>query len=129
MLTEQQRTIIRATVPALQQYGGAITTHFYGSLFEEHPALLNVFNKANQREGGQAQNLATSILMYAAHIDHVDQLGGMVERIAHKHGSMDVQPEHYPIVGHHLLLSIRKVLGEAATDEVIDAWAAAYGQL
>jgi nitric oxide dioxygenase len=129
MLTESQRAIIRATVPALQQNGQTITTYFYKSLFLEHPGLLNIFNKANQREGGQAANLAASILMYAAHIDHLDQLGGMVERIAHKHGSMEVQPEHYPIVGHHLLLAIRSVLGDAATEEVIDAWGAAYGQL
>jgi nitric oxide dioxygenase len=129
MLTEPQRTIIRATVPALQQHGEAITTYFYESLFEEHPGLLNIFNKANQREGGQAANLAASILMYAAHIDHVDQLESMVERIAHKHGSMEVQAEHYPIVGHHLLLAIRSVLGGAATDDVLNAWGAAYGQL
>jgi nitric oxide dioxygenase len=129
LLTDPQRAIIRATVPALQQHGEAITTYFYSNLFAEHPGLLNIFNKANQRPGGQAANLAASILMYAANIDHLDKLGGMVERIAHKHASMDVQTEHYPIVGHSLLLAIRHVLGEVATDEVIDAWAAAYGQL
>jgi nitric oxide dioxygenase len=129
MLTDRQREIIRDTVPALQQHGEAITRHFYLSLFNEHPGLLNIFNKANQREGGQAANLAASILMYAAHIDHLDKLGGMVERIAHKHGSMEVQPEHYPIVGDHLLRAIHHVLGGAATDEVIAAWADAYGIL
>ena len=40
-----------------------------------------------------------------------------------------MRPEHYPIVGKHLLASIREVLGEAATDELVDASAAAYGQL
>ena len=129
MLTENQRSTIRATVPALQSHGEAITAHFYKTLFEAHPGLLNIFNKANQQPGGQAASLATSILMYAANIDHLERLGGMVERIAHKHGSMEVRPEHYPIVGHHLLLSIRAVMGEAATDEVLDAWGAAYGAL
>lgn len=129
MLTEAQRSIIRATVPALQNHGEAITQHFYKTLFNSHPELLNIFNKANQRPGGQSANLATSILMYAGNIDHLDKLSGMVERIAHKHGSMEVKPEHYPVVGHHLLLSIRAVLGDAATDEVLDAWGAAYGDL
>ncbi len=129
MLTEAQRSIIRATVPVLQEHGEAITKHFYQSLFEAHPELLNVFNKANQGPGGQAANLATSILMYAAHIDHLDKLAPMVERIAHKHGSMEVKPEHYPIVGHHLLLAIKAVLGDAATEEVIGAWGVAYGDL
>jgi len=56
-------------------------------------------------------------------------LGGMVERIAHKHSSMEVRPEHYPIVGQFLLGAIAQVLGEAATDAILDAWGAAYGML
>ncbi|HEV2678228.1 MAG TPA: NO-inducible flavohemoprotein [Aliidongia sp.] len=129
MLTDSQREIIRATVPALRQHGERITELFYGDLFAAHPALLNVFNPANQRPGGQARSLAASILAYAANIDHLDRLGGMVERIAHKHGSLEVRPEHYPIVGRHLLGAIRQVLGAAATDAVLDAWGAAYGML
>ena len=129
MLTDPQLAIIRTTIPALQQHGEAITTYFYARLFVEHPELLNIFNKANQRPGGQAAKLAASILMYAAHIDHLDKLDGMIERIAHKHCSMYIQSEHYPIVGRHLLQAIRHVLGESATDDVIDAWAAAYSQL
>lgn len=125
----EQKDIVKATVPVLQQYGEAITTEFYKTLFAEHPALLNIFNPANQRSGGQARSLAASILTYAAHIDHLEQLGGMVNRIAHKHASLEVQPAHYPIVGDHLLRAIRTVLGEAATPEIIAAWAAAYQQL
>jgi nitric oxide dioxygenase len=128
-MLQQQKEIVQATVPVLQQYGEAITTAFYGTLFEEHPSLFNIFNPANQQNGGQARSLAASILAYAAHIDRLDQLGGMVNRITHKHASLEVQPEHYPIVGDHLLRAIRTVLGEAATPEIIDAWAAAYGQL
>lgn len=128
-MLQRQKEIVQATVPVLQQHGETITTVFYGTLFDEHPSLFNIFNPANQRNGGQARSLAASILAYAAHIDRLDQLGGMVSRITHKHASLEVQPEHYPIVGDHLLRAIRTVLGEAATPEIIDAWAAAYGQL
>lgn len=125
----QQKELVQATVPVLQQYGEAITTVFYRTLFEENPSLFNIFNTANQKNGGQARSLAASILAYAAHIDQLDRLGGMVNRITHKHASLEVQPEHYPIVGDHLLRAIRTVLGEAATPEIIEAWGAAYGQL
>lgn len=37
-----------------------------------------------------------------------------------------IKPEHYPIVGKYLLLAMKDVLGDAATDEVIDAWGKAY---
>lgn len=128
-MLQQQKEIVQATVPVLQQHGETITTEFYRTLFEEHPSLFNIFNPANQQNGGQARSLAASILAYAAHIDKLDQLGGMVNRITHKHASLEVQAEHYPIVGDHLLRAIRTVLGEAATPAVIDAWGAAYGQL
>ena len=128
-MLQQQKEIVQATVPVLQRYGEAITTVFYRTLFEENPTLFNIFNPANQKNGGQARSLAASILAYAAHIDQLDRLGGMVNRITHKHASLEVQPEHYPIVGDHLLRAIRTVLGEAATPEILEAWAAAYGQL
>ena len=128
-MLKQQEAIVKATVPILQQYGEGITTAFYASLFEAHPSLFNIFNPANQQNGGQARSLAASILSYAAHIDHLEQLGGMVDRIAHKHASLEVQAEHYPIVGEHLLKAIAIVLGAAATPDILDAWAAAYGQL
>ncbi len=38
----------------------------------------------------------------------------------------EVKPEHYPIVGKNLLLAIKEVLGDAATDEVLNAWGEAY---
>ena len=40
-----------------------------------------------------------------------------------------IKPEHYPIVGENLLASIKEVLGDGATDDVINAWAEAYGFL
>lgn len=129
MLTPQQLAIVKATVPALEAHGETITRHFYASMFAAHPELLNIFNPANQKTGKQARSLAASVLAYAANIDRPELLGGMVGRIAHKHVSLEVLPEHYPIVGEHLLKAIATVLGDAATPEILDAWAAAYGQL
>jgi nitric oxide dioxygenase len=113
----------------LREQGENITRVFYREMFQAHPELLNVFNPANQRNGGQAKSLAASILSYAAHIDRLDQLGGMVEQIAQKHFSLEILPAHYPIVGKHLLGAIETVLGEAATPEILEAWGAAYQQL
>lgn len=128
-MNAEQIRLVKATVPALRAHGEDITRHFYADMFRAHPELLNIFNPANQATGRQARSLAASVLAYAEHIDAAGQLGGMVERIAHKHVSLEVLPEHYPIVGEHLLGAIAAVLGDAATPEILDAWAAAYGQL
>jgi nitric oxide dioxygenase len=129
MLTESQLEIIRATVPVLQVHGETITRQFYKFLFEENPELKNVFNMAHQVKCEQPRALADAVIAYAANIDKLQNLGPAVSRIAHKHCSLDVKAEHYPIVGRNLLKAIGAVLGDAATPEIVDAWAAAYGQL
>jgi nitric oxide dioxygenase len=70
-----------------------------------------------------------AVLAYAENIDDPSVLAPVVHLIANKHASLGIRAEHYPIVGHHLLESIKEVLGDAATDELISAWAEAYGQL
>ncbi|MEH6579743.1 MAG: NO-inducible flavohemoprotein [Amphritea sp.] len=122
--------IVKQTVPLIEAAGTDLTKHFYGLLFDENPELKHVFNMASQANGRQQSTLASAILGYAANIDKLEALGPVVERIAAKHFSLDIQPEHYPIVGRNLLKAIREVLGESvATDEVIAAWGEAYGHL
>ena len=129
MLTDRQRALVAATVPALRKHGETVTRTFYADLFAAHPGLWKMFNPANQRDGGQARSLAASVLAYAEHIEHPERLGRMIERISGKHGSLEVKAEHYPVVGYHLLGAIKQVMGDAATTEILDAWGAAYGQL
>jgi nitric oxide dioxygenase len=130
MLTDRQRAIVKSTVPLLETGGEALTTHFYRLMLAESAEVQPLFNSVHQQTGAQPRALARSVLMYAKHIDDLSGLGDLPAQIIHKHVSLQVQPEHYPIVGGFLLRAIREVLGaEVATDEVIDAWAAAYGQL
>jgi nitric oxide dioxygenase len=129
MLTSAQTEIVKATVPVLQAHGEAITATFYRNLFAAHPELYNIFNPANQHNGGQQRSLAAAVLAYAQHIENPFVLGQMLERIESKHVSLEVLPEHYPIVGKFLLGAIKETLGAAATPDILDAWAVAYGQL
>ncbi|GAB2295003.1 hypothetical protein Dimus_029191 [Dionaea muscipula] len=130
MLTADQTAIIKATVPILETGGEALTTHFYKIMLSEYPQVRPLFNQAHQASGAQPRALANGVLMYAKHIDQLHELGNLAAQIVNKHVSLQVLPEHYPIVGACLLRAIREVLGpETATDAVIDAWAAAYRQL
>lgn len=129
MLQADYRQRVKKTVPVLREHGETLTRHFYRRMFEHNPELKHLFNLGHQQSGQQQQALALAILAYAEHIDDPSVLLPVLQRIAHKHASLGIRPEHYPIVGGHLLASIREVLGAAATDDLIDAWAAAYGQL
>jgi nitric oxide dioxygenase len=130
MLTSSQTALITATVPLLEAHGETLTRHFYQTLFRDFPQVVPLFNQANQHGGTQQRALAGAVLCYARHIESLDQLGPLVATIVNKHVSLQILPEHYPLVGAALLKAIREVLGaDVATDAVIDAWAAAYGQL
>lgn len=127
MLNSKTIELIKSTVPVLEVHGKAITTRFYQLLFSNHPELLNIFNHANQKQGRQQTALANAVYAAAAHIDNLEAILPAVKQIAHKHRSLGVKAEHYPIVGQNLLAAIKDVLGNAATDEIIGAWAEAYG--
>jgi nitric oxide dioxygenase len=129
MLTQKTKDTVKATAPVLAQYGYDIIKHFYRSLLSAHPELKNVFNMRHQERGQQQEALARAVYAYAANIDDPSSLQAVLEGIANKHASLDVRPDQYPIVGEHLLAAIKAVLGAAATDEIIAAWAQAYGNL
>jgi len=125
-LSEQTIAIVKATVPALAQYGTDITRAMYVRLFKDaHIAAL--FNHSHQGEdGSQTKVLAQAILAYASNIDNLGALSGAVERIAQKHVGLQILPEHYPYVSKALLGAIGDVLGEAATPDILDAWGEAF---
>ncbi|BES72335.1 NO-inducible flavohemoprotein [Marinobacter nanhaiticus D15-8W] len=129
MLRQDTVAIVKQTIPVLQEHGETLTRHFYQRMFQQNPEVKPFFNPAHQKAGTQQRALAGAICAYAQHIDNPAALGDAVEQIAQKHVSLGIRPEHYPIVGENLLASIREVLGEAATDDIIDAWAEAYGVL
>ncbi|QUM80639.1 NO-inducible flavohemoprotein [Moritella sp. 5] len=129
MLTQHTIDIIKATVPAVSVHANDITAHFYPLMFREYPEVKRFFNQKNQAGNAQPKALANALVAYAANIDNLSVLEKAVSVIVNKHVVLDIQPAHYEIVGECLLKAIKAVLGDAATDEVIDAWGLAYWQL
>ncbi len=117
---------IKATVPVLQAHGEQLTRLFYQRMFENNPEVKVFFNQAHQHAGSQQKALAGAICAYAENIDNPAALAATVELIAQKHASLGIKPKHYPIVGNNLLAAIKELLGDAATDDIINAWAEAY---
>lgn len=129
MISAEARPYIDASVPVLREHGVTITRTFYRNMFAAHPELTNLFNMGNQANGAQQQSLAAAVFAYASHIDNPAALGPVVNRIVHKHASVGIRAEHYPIVGRHLIGAIQQTLGEAASAPLLDAWDEAYTSL
>ncbi len=122
-MNENTTAIIKATAPVLKEKGEAITTAMYKILFERHPELKELFKDA---EPDQYKKLAQAVYAYAANIDNLGALGKGIETIAQAHVKTKIKPEHYPLVGGALLSAIEEVLGEAASEDIMNAWKEAY---
>jgi len=129
MLSDQQISTVKSTIPLLESVGPSLTQHFYKRMFIHNPELKDVFNMAHQAEGTQSLALFNAIAAYAKYIDNLPMLTSAVQRIAHKHTSLDIRPQHYDVVGLHLIETLRELAGDVFTAEIEDAWTAAYAQL
>lgn len=130
MLSASHRAIVASTVPLLEAGGEALIIHFYRMMLAEYPEVRPYFNAAHQANGDQPRALANGVLTYARHIDRLEAMGPLAAQIVTKHVALQIQPPHYDIVGRCLIRAIAEVLGpEVATQDVLDAWTAAYGQL
>ncbi len=118
--------IVGATLPLIGANIDAITTVFYRRLFENHPQLLrNLFNRGNQAQGAQQRALAASIATFAAHLvdPALPHPAELLSRIGHKHASLGIVAEQYPVVHDNLFAAIVEVLGaDTVTAEVAAAW-------
>lgn len=126
MLNEQQIYLVKQTIPLLESVSTNLTEHFYKRMFRDNPELKDVFNLSHQHSGKQPVALFNAVAAYAKNIENPSVLKEAVYRIANKHTSFNIQPEHYDIVGHHLIATLNELAGDAFTPEIEDAWTQAY---
>lgn len=122
--------IVSATLPLIGAHIDEITTEFYRRMFGAHPELLrNLFNRGNQAQGAQQRALAAAIATFASHLvdPALPHPADLLSRIGHKHASLGVTADQYPIVHEHLFGAIVAVLGaDTVTPDVAAAWDRVY---
>ena len=125
-LSPEQAEVIKATLPLVGAHIEEITTEFYQRMFAAHPELIrNLFNRGNQAQGAQQKALAASVATFATHLidPNLPHPAELMSRIAHKHTSLGIVAEQYPIVYENLFAAIVAVLGaDVVTEEVATAW-------
>lgn len=129
-LTPQQADIVAQTLPVVGANIEKITPNFYKRMFAAHPELIaDTFNRGNQKQGAQQKALAASVATFASLLidpnapDPVD----LLQRIGHKHISVGIKPDQYPIVHKHLFDAIEEILTPDVFQGVVrDAWDAVY---
>jgi len=122
-LSKKTVKIVKATAQVVAEHAEEITQSMYEILFASNPELKELFKDA---QPDQHKKLAAAVVAYASNIENLSVLDKAIEKMVGTHVKVKVLPEHYPLVGGALLEAIKKVLGEAATPEIIDGWKEAY---
>src|SRR5699024_5838268 len=129
-LTPGNAEIIKQTAPLVGPHIPRCPPICYEKMFAAHPELIaDTFNRGNQKSGEQQKALAASIATFAAMLvdDSAPDPVEMLSRIGHKHVSLGIVEDQYPIVHDNLFAAIVEVLGEdVVTPEVAAAWDEVY---
>lgn len=96
---------------------------FYARLFELDPSLRPLFKGDMKVQG---RKLMDMIAVAVRGLNDLETIVPAVEDLGIRHAGYGVTAGHYGTVGSALLWTLEKGLGEQFTDEVREAWTAAY---
>ncbi len=128
MIDAETRAIVRASAPTMDRHGLAVVERMYALLFRD-AAIEAVFDPTHMRDGSQPRALAEAVAGFAHQVDNLEALTPLIERVAHKHVALGIEPEHYGAVGACLIEAMGDVLGRHATPALLSAWSAAFAFL
>lgn len=122
-LTQQQKDIVQTTFAQVTD-ADQLASRFYVRLFETDPSTQPLF-KHDMME--QRQKLIQTIAVVVHNLNDLGTIVPAVQSLGKRHVAYGVTVQHWDSVGSALLWALEDAFGEAFTQEVRDAWAAAYG--
>jgi hemoglobin-like flavoprotein len=97
--------------------------NFYEKLFEAAPGVRHLF-KENYEE--QADKLMVMLGYVVSKLENPDAILSDIQKLGKSHQKYGAQPEHYAVVGQCLIATLQEGLADKWTDELQDAWIAAF---
>lgn len=121
-LTTKQKIIVQTTFAQVTD-ADKLASRFYDRLFEIDPTTQPLFthDMAEQRK-----KLMQTIAVVVNGLDDLSPLIPAIQNLARRHVTYSVTQEHWLSVGSALLWALEDAFGAAFTNEVREAWAAAY---
>ena len=122
-MTPEQVLLIKNSWEKVLPIAETAAELFYGKLFELDADLKPLF-KGNMKE--QGAKLMKMINAVVNSLDKLETIVPAVQSLGERHVGYGVKDEHYDTVAAALLWTLGQGLGELFTDEVKEAWTAAY---
>ena len=125
MLTERQIELVQSSFRQVAPIAEQAAALFYARLFETDPTAAKLFRNTDMAE--QGRKLMAAIGIVVGSLRGMERIMPTLTSLGAKHAGYGVTEAQYETVGAALLWTLRQGLGEAFTEEVEAAWAAAYG--
>lgn len=122
-MTSEQKKIVQTTFGQVLD-ANQLAARFYERLFAIDTTTKSLF-KGDMTE--QRMKLMQTIAVVVGSLDDLSAIVPAVESLGKRHVQYGVTVDHWNSVGAALLWALGDAFGEAFTDEVREAWAAAYG--
>ncbi|BAM91118.1 putative nitric oxide dioxygenase [Bradyrhizobium oligotrophicum S58] len=125
-MTPSQIELVQDSFAKVAPISDQAATIFYDRLFEVAPQVRAMFPDDLTE---QRKKLMATLAVVVNGLTNLPAILPAASALAKRHVGYGAKPEHYPVVGSALLWTLEKGLGDAWTDDVAQAWTAAYGTL
>lgn len=122
-MTPEEIHLVQASWEKVRPISTQASELFYGRLFHVAPELKLLF-KTDMR--AQGHRLMQTIDTAVRELEHWDSLVPVLQKLGERHVGYGVRAADYDTVGSALLWTLERGLGDAFTDDVKQAWIAAF---
>jgi len=96
---------------------------FYNRLFEIEPETKKLFRESIAE---RSKTLMATLSYIVSKLDKLEDIIGEVHKLAQRHTTYGVKPEHYIIAGDILIWTLEQGLGKNWNQELQEAWIECY---
>jgi hemoglobin-like flavoprotein len=126
-MTQKQIDLVKSTWALVSTIDPLVVGGlFYNRLFEIEPEVKFLFRESIAE---RSKTLMATFAYIVAKLDKLDDIINEVRKLAQRHTSYGVKPEHYVVAGDILIWTLEQGLGENWNQEVKEAWIACYAIL
>lgn len=119
-----QVELLEQSFAEVKPYADQFVGSFYENLFRANPEAKPLFERADM--ASQKKMMLSSLVMVVDNLRRPDVLDEALRGLGTRHVQHGALPQHYPLVGRALLITLKQYLQEKWTVDVKDAWVDAY---
>ncbi|MGE3066607.1 MAG: globin family protein [Hyphomicrobiaceae bacterium] len=125
-MTPEQIKLVQDSFKSVEPIAMQAADLFYGRLFEIAPEVRPLFPSDLTAQKGKLMSMISTAV---TNLHQVEKIVPAVQDLGRRHVAYGVTSAHYKPVGEALIWTLDKGLGPAFTQQIKDAWVAAYTTL